>query len=364
MGEAGLGKSGLLRKISEDAQARGDWVTPLLRIPSGADPLKVVASALLALAATAGLSAGRERRLADLIDRVTSISVRGYGLSLREADGPEPFASLTELLIEIGQAAIARGDVVVLIHLDEVQNIDDERVLSQLLIALGDAMSHPVEVTAPGGMRVQRLLPIAVYLTGLPDFADMASARRGATFGRRFATTTLEPLDDADLTAALQPFVLHGWEVPDDDGGVLRIGMEPAARDAILDLGRGEAFLLQLAGERAWYSGSTDLITREQVLLGWERARDETASHVERILERLPARERQLLDAMSSLPPEDRSLKNIARAMGFERSTQAGPTSQRLDVHRKIIRRGSLYTFRNRAVEAYLGGTWPDVTDR
>lgn len=362
LGEPGVGKSSLLTKISEDAAARGDWVTTQLRIPSKADPLKIVAAALLKLAKTAGLSTAREKRLDDLFRRVSDITVKGVGLSLREADGPEPFTSLTELLVEIGIAAMNRGDVVALIHIDEVQNISDEHVLSQLLIALGDAMVKEVEVQAPGGFLVKRRLPISVYLTGLPDFADMSSARRGATFARRFATTTLESFGDDALEAALQPFVLSGWEVPDNVGGTGRVTMEPAARDKILELCKGEPFLFQLAGEKAWYAGSTDVITRDQVIRGWaETARDEAAGHVERIIERLPQREREMLEAMIDLPPDKRSLKNIATSMGFEKSTQAGPTSQRLDTNRKIIRRGKIYTFRNRAIEAYLSSEWPDV---
>lgn len=211
---AGLGKSSLLSKIAGDASARGDWVTRQLRIPSKADLLKVVAAAVLKLAEAAGLASAREKRLYDLFNRVSQISLQGYGLSLRETAGPKPFTSLTELLVEIGTAAMKRGDVVVLIHIDEVQNIADEHMLSQLLIALGDAMARKVQVPVPGGYLVERLLPISVYLTGLPDFADMSSARRGATFARRFATTTLEPFGDSDLEAALQPFVLTGWEVP------------------------------------------------------------------------------------------------------------------------------------------------------
>lgn len=361
LGEPGVGKSSLLSKIALDATSRGDWVTRQLRIPSKADPLKIVAAALIQLARTAGLPIAREKRLADLIERVSQISLHGYGLSLREVNGPEPFTSLTELLVEIGTAAMNRRDVVVLIHIDEVQNISDEHVLSQLLIALGDAMSHQVQVEAPGGVVVERGLPIAVYLTGLPDFADMNSARRGATFGRRFATTTLEPLRDDDLEAALQPFVIEGWEVPDEASGSRRVTMEPAARDEILQRCKGDPFLFQLAGEKAWYAGSTEVITREQVVKGWQQsARDEAAGHVERMVERLPGREREMLDAMVGLPAEERSLKNIAEAMGFTKSSQAGPTSQRLDTNRKIIRRGKIYTFRNRAIEAYLSTDWPD----
>lgn len=361
LGEAGLGKSTLVRRIAQDASAQGDWVTPQLRIPSKADPLKIVAAAMLKLAHTAGLASSTEKRIRDLIERVESVAVSGFALSVRRAEGPEPFTALTELLVEIAEAALRREDVVVLIHIDEVQNIADEHVLSQLLIALGDAMAHEIEVDAPGGLRVTRHLPLAVYLTGLPDFADMAATRRGATFARRFKTTTLEPLGDNDLEEALQPFVLEGWEVPNETGGTDLVGMQPEARAAILELCCGEPFLFQLAGEQAWYAGSSEVITREQVLRGWEMARGEATAHVERILDRLPRREREFLDVMAGLDAADRTLTTIAQGMNLSGPTAAGPTSQRLDTIRGIIRRGKLYTFRHRAVEAYLTSDWPDV---
>lgn len=361
LGEAGLGKSTLVRRIARDAAANGDWVTPQLRIPSGADPLKLVAAAILKLADKAGLPTSREKRITDALRRVHAVAASGISLSLRQQDGPEPYTVLTELLVEVGRAAIARGDVMVLIHVDEIQNITDEKALSQLLIALGDALVHEEPVTAPGGATVDRSLPIAVYLTGLPDFADLAGARTGATFARRFKTTTLAAIADDDLTSALQPFILDGWAVPDELGGESHIHMEPEAAAAIVDLCRGEPFLFQLAGERAWYAGSSDLITRAQVLAGWKAAHAEAVTHVERILDRLPAREREFVQAMAELPAKDRTLSRIAKEMGYSKATDAGPTSQRLDSVRGIVERGKPYTFRHRAVEAFLTSDWPDV---
>ncbi len=49
----------------------------------------------------------------------------------------------------------------------------------------------------------------------------------------------------------------------------------------------------------------------------------------------------------------------IVRGMGFDSVTQAGPTARRLDTVRGIIGRGSRYTFRHRAIEAYLTSSWP-----
>lgn len=361
LGEPGLGKSALVRRIAQQASRAGDWVTPQLRIPAGADPLKLVAEAVLALAADAGLSTSREKRIGDAIARVQAVALSGVSLTLRGADGREPYAALTELLVEVGVAAIAEDDVVAVIHIDEVQNITDEKALSQLLIALGDALTHEVEVTVPGDARVARSLPIAVYLTGLPDFEDMAGARKGATFARRFKTTTLSAIDDDDLAEALQEFVLEGWEVPDGAGGTARVRMDRDAAALIVDVCRGEPFLFQLAGEQAWYAGGTPTITAAQVRQGWRGAQREATAHVERILERLPARERQLLQVMAELPAAERTATRIAEAMGFAKVTEVGPTAQRLDTVRGIIDRGKPYTFRHRAVEAYLSSDWPRV---
>lgn len=359
LGEAGSGKSSLVRRIAREASQSGDWATPQLRIPSGTDPLKRVISALLDLSAAAGLPAAQEKRIGDFLGRVETLSASGVSLSMRAQDEPEPYVILTNLLIEIGRAAIRRGDVVVIIHIDEVQNISDENALSQLLTALGDALTHEETIDVPGGLQIERGLPIAVYLTGLPEFADMTGARKGATFARRFRTTTLGAIDDDALMSALQPFVTEGWPIVDAAGGVGRVFMEPAAQRAVVELAHGEPFLFQLAGERAWYAGTDDLITAEHVKTGWRDAAPEAEAHVQRILDRLPPRERHFLEAMAALPPEERTLTNIARSMGYERTTDAGPTAQRLDLTRGIIRRGRPYDFRHRAVGAYLTSEWP-----
>ena len=354
LGEAGSGKSSLVRRIAREATEAGDWATPQLRIPSGTDPIKRVASALLDLSSTAGLSSAREKRIGDLLRRVETVAASGISLSVRAQDGPEPYTALTELLIEIGRAAMRRQNVMVMLHIDEVQNIADEHARSQLLIALGDALAYEETVALPGGPQV-----IAVYLTGLPEFEDMAGAQAGAAFARRFQTVTLDAIDDADLTAALQTFVTEGWPVATEAGGAERVFLAADAQRAIVERARGEPFLFQLAGERAWYAGTDNLITAEHVKAGWRNAAPEAEAHVQRILDRLPARERQFIEAMAELAPEERSLTNIARKAGYEKATDAGPTAQRLDRTRRIIHRGRPYRFRHRAVEARLTSDWP-----
>ena len=187
----------------------------------------------------------------------------------------------------------------------------------------------------------------------------MAGAQAGAAFARRFQTVTLDAIDDADLTAALQTFVTEGWPVATEAGGTERVFLAADAQRAIVERARGEPFLFQLAGERAWYAGTDNLITAEHVKAGWRNAAPEAEAHVQRILDRLPARERQFIEAMAELAPEERSLTNIARKAGYEKATDAGPTAQRLDRTRRIIHRGRPYRFRHRAVEARLTSDWP-----
>lgn len=358
LGEAGTGKSALVRRIAAEAGQGGDWVTPQLRIPSGTDPLRRVAAALVELAQEAGLATARERRIAEAVRRVEAVAVSGVSVALRPGEAPEAHTALTDLLVELGRAAMADERVVVL-HLDEVQNIASDAVLSQVLIALGDALAHEVEVSAPGGVQVRRGLPLVVYLTGLPEFADMAGGRTGATFARRFQTTTLGALDDDDVRQALQVFLTQGWEVADDEGGVEPVTMTPQACEAIVTRACGEPFLFQLAGAQAWYAGTGNVITAEDVERGWALVADEAETHVCKILDRLPERERQFVDVMAGLEPQERTLTRIAEGMGLARAASAGPTSQRLDVVRGIVRRGPKYSFRHRAVEAYLTTSWP-----
>lgn len=356
LGDPGIGKSVLVRRITGDARQAGDWATPQVRIPRGVDPLPLVSAAVLDLAEDAGVVARADARVAGILGRLREVSVMGSGVAVDPAPGLQSHVALAEVLVAVGRAAREDGRVVV-VHVDEVQNITDDDRRSQLLVALGDALGHEEEVAVPGG--VARVgLPLAVYLTGLPEFHDQASSRSGATFARRFATTVLDPISDADLRAALAVFVFEGWPVV-VDGTMGTVTMAPDAVDAIVDLCRGDPFLFQLAGQAAWDAGDAPTISADEVRRGWRTVAREARTHVERLVGRLPDLERAFVEVMAGLDAEDRTLTRIARELGYDRGTQLGPTAQRLDTVRGIVERGRPYTFRVRTVEAYLQGTWP-----
>lgn len=325
--------------------------------------MKRVAAALLDLADRAELLTRSKRDIKALLSRVQSIAAFGISVDLNNpSGGEEPYVALTNLMVEIGTAAVEKGDVAVVVHIDEIQNIEDDAVLSQILTALGDALSRQINVPVHGDINAMRYLPLVVYLTGLPEFESMADRRKGATFSRRLAMTTLGPVEDADINDALQEMVIRGWDTVDPDGSRSPVYLTSEARDTIIDLSKGEPFLLQLAGAQAWYADSTsDRITREHVLDGWRSRVDEAENHVARIVERLPDQESRLVHAMAELKPEERSLTKVAELAKFPRASDAGTAARRLDTVRGIIKRGRPYTFRNRAVEAYLTTDWPAV---
>lgn len=64
-----------------------------------------------------------------------------------------------------------------------------------------------------------------------------------------------------------------------------------------------------------------------------------------------------MTSSTASLGPDE--FIAIAEAMGLASGAQLGPTSQRLDTVRGVLSGGKPYTFRNRAVEAYLTSDWP-----
>jgi len=358
LGEPGIGKSSLARRIAADAREQGHLTSRQLRIPRGVDPIPLLAEELLRLADDVGLAARRETTLTDLLRRVEALTVGHLGVHLATGEGMPPHRLLTLLLEEVARSGRSDGRLVVL-QLDEIQNVEDGDQLSQLLIAIGDALASVDEITDPAGSTHEVALPLVVYLTGLPEFIDLASARNGATFARRFQLNLLNPLGDDDLTAALAPFV-SGWEVADGHGGIARVTMTSDAIDQAVGYSLGDPFVFQLLGQAAWDTDpASPAITITDVERGWKQVMHEARSHVERQLDRLPDKERQLLEAMAQLDPQERTATSIARELGYGSAAQIGTAAQRLDSIRGLIVRGKPYHFRVRTVEAYLTGTWP-----
>ncbi len=355
LGEPGIGKSVLVNRLAGEALADGHWVLPGVRLAVGDDAVRRLLTAVRSLLESAGGAAATSGTLTRLLARVTEVTVPVVGGGVRLADPRPPPGGhevLTELLVELGAAAQDAG-VLVVVRVDEVQNLSG-RGLSRLLATLGDALNADRAVTDPAGTVHHLKLPVAVYLSGLPEFYSRAAAA-GATFARRFKPVELGPLDDAALQLALRPFVTEGWEVLSEDGPT-RVRMEPEAESMLVEAAHGSPFLFQLVGEAAWNAGPELTITAAHARRGIAATRRETAAHFDLRLAALTDRQRHYLVAAASLPEEERTAGRVARAMGST-TEQLASTAQSLDERHRLIRRaGGRVTFRSPGLLTYLRG--------
>jgi hypothetical protein len=153
LGEPGIGKSVLVRRTAAGAELQGGCVSPKsgrreVEARFGCSPTgcchspQKPACTRRPTASSAPCSTGSG-----------SISVLQVSVGLRPAEGNQPHVALRQLLIELGRAAAA-ADRVVLLHVDTVQNTTAAHELSQLLVALGDAVACEELVPVPvGGSR-------------------------------------------------------------------------------------------------------------------------------------------------------------------------------------------------------------------
>lgn len=367
LGEFGIGKSVLVNRIAAEAARTGHWVPERVRLARGDDPLALLVAALRGLVAQHDLDAALGDTVRTLFRRLEEVSLPavGGGIRLRpSADLDIDHRAVTELLIHVAQLARANtsGELpegrLVVLRIDEIQNARSLDSLSQLLTALGDALDAVTTETDVAGIERRRLLPIVVYLSGLPDFGRLA-ADAGATFSRRFRTVELEGLNEPELRDALQPFTRKGWPILSDDGPGM-VHMEPAAVDYLVSTCLGDPFLFQLGGQGGWNAGIGPVITGEEMRRGWQSVSREVLRYVRARLEGLTDLQLSYLEAVATLEEEHRTTAAVATALGRSRSSSLGSTTQALDEERRLIRRrAGRVSFRSPVVAAYLAGEWP-----
>lgn len=359
IGEYGIGKSVLLNRIASDAAAEGHWVADQVRLPLGGDPVAAVGEILLSLVRRRRMDARIGERAEGLLDRVAEVSlpVVGGGVRLRTPGaGDVGYRDVRRLAAHVARLAL-EDDRVLLLRIDEIQNADAVG-LSQLLTVLGDLLEMTESVRDAAGTAHDRVLPVVVYLSGLPDFRARAG-EAGATFARRFKPLELDYLEPVELRTALAPFTGPGWPTPGEEGPA-RVHMEDAAVDALVDGCQGDPFLFQLAGEAAWRSGAEPLITEAHVRTGWRLVSREVVGYVQGRLQDVTALQMEYLRAAALIPEDGRSADAVAKALGRDGAAALASTAQALDVtHRLIRREAGMIRFRSAAVRAWLAGGWP-----
>ena len=170
LGEDGIGKSALVGRIAALAAEAGDLTTGPVRVVRGAGPLPALGRAVLQVAEELDLPDDHDAAAQAVLRMVRGLARGGAG-DPSPGEAPRAQVALRQLLITLGLAGLRDGRVL-LVHVDEVQEVEDGAAMAGLLGVLGGVLAHEQEVTAPSGQRLVVGLPIAVYLTGLPEFRD------------------------------------------------------------------------------------------------------------------------------------------------------------------------------------------------
>jgi hypothetical protein len=211
------------------------------------------------------------------------------------ADSGDIEADLSDLLLELGEAARVAGTGVVFL-LDEIQFLDQPS-LEALIAAL-----HRV---------AQRELPLALAGGGLPSIPRLAGEAKSYA-ERLFAFPRLDSLNRAAAAEALV--------VPAREEGV---EIDDAAVERILELTEAYPYFLQEYGRHAWQVASGSPIRLEDVETAHPSAQAELDEGFFTVrFERATASERRYMAAMAALGGGPQASGGIAQRLGLADSAQ------------------------------------------
>lgn len=313
IGLRGVGKTVLLDRMREDAEATGHY-TLRAEAPEGRSLPALLApqlrGTLLKLSRVESAKALAQRALRGLAGFAGALKVKYSDIEVGLDFDPEPGladngdleADLQDLLEAVGQAAKA-AETTVLLFIDELQYVEEEQ-LASLITALHRAS--------------QRQLPIALIGAGLPQLpGQMGRAKSYAE--RLFDFPFIGALDEHASRAALA--------LPAQEEGV---EFSPEALEFIVRKTEGYPYFLQEWGKHSWDVAEDSPITEEDcreasaVVMA---TLDESFFKVR--FDRLTPAEKRYLRAMAELGPGPHRSGDIAEVQDREVNSLA-PTRAKL----------------------------------
>jgi hypothetical protein len=319
-GLRGTGKTVLLGKIRQDAEARGLHAVRI-EAPEGRSLPALLAAPLRALLLkldrleSAKLGAKKAlRALASFAKLKVSYSDIEVTLDVEPekgvADSGDLEVDLTELLMAVGEAAKER-DTAVILAIDEIQYVRDSE-MAALIAAL-----HGV---------AQAQLPVAMVAAGLPQLlGQMGRAKSYAE--RLFEFVEVARLDPgAAHNAIVLPIEREDEEI------------EGEAVKAIIAQTQGYPYFLQEWGKHAWDLAFASPITLQDVENATITALAELDASFFRVrFDRLTPTEKRYMRAMAGLGPGPHRSGDIAEVLG-KQVTQLAP------IRNSLIKKGMLYS--------------------
>ena len=319
VGLRGVGKTVLLDRISEDAEANRVLAlrieAPEQRsLPSMIAPQ--LRSALIRLSRQEAVRVHAQRGLRALAGFARALKVKYQDIEVGIDFDPEPGladngdleADLQDLFEVVGVAAKADNSCVAL-FIDELQYVQEDQ-LAALITALHRA--------------AQRQLPVTMVGAGLPQLRGaMGNAKSYSE--RLFDFPEVGPLSRSDARIAISK--------PAQDEGV---EIEEEVLNAIVDRTEGYPYFLQIWGKHLWDVSESSPITEESFGPASAQAiADLDQSFFLVRFDRLTPSEKRYLRAMAELGAGPHRSGDIAQVMGRE-VTSLAPTRAHL-IHKGMV---------------------------
>jgi len=320
-GLRGVGKTVLLNKIRQDAEARGCacvWVEapedrslPALLLP----PLRAT---LIKLSAGESARAGLQKALVAMAGFAKAMKVKykdielalDYEPQMGLADSGDLENDLAELLMKIGEAAVEKGTILTL-FIDELQYLKEPQ-LAALITAL-----HRIS---------QNQMPVTMVAAGLPQL--LGQTGRAKSYAERlFEFINMDSLSPEAAREALC--------VPAEKEGVK---IDESAVERIIEQTKCYPYFLQEWGKHSWEIASKSPIALHDVEAAAQTALAELDSSFFRVrFDRLTPAEKRYVRAMAELGPGSHRSGDIADKLGSEVSRVAPLRS-------KLISKGMIYS--------------------
>lgn len=321
VGLRGVGKTVLLNRIANEAEAKGFAVAaietpeerslPALLIPN-------LRTALLRLDKMAAVSDAAKRALRALGSFVGVMKAKfndiEFGLDLGSepgvADTGDMEHDLIDILIKAGEAAKEKKTAVIF-FIDEIQYIDEDQ-FATLIMAIHKC--------------TQKQLPISLIGAGLPQL--IAQAGRAKSYAERlFEYIEIGPLSQVAAREALEAPVSR-----------LGISYNDDALSAILKHTQAYPYFIQEWGKHCWNCTKGSSITLSDVDQATVLAISELDAGFFRVrFDRLTQSEKRYLRAMAELGEDSRRSGDISDLLGKKVQTVA-------PVRSALIRKGIIYS--------------------
>jgi AAA ATPase domain len=310
-GLRGVGKTVLLTTFEAMSEERG-WFPAFREIRHDTELRSLMARMarrVLRAMSRSERASERARRVLGVLKAFTVKTPEGIELSIDVealvglADSGDLEEDLTDLLVELGQAARAANSGVVFL-LDEIQFLD-QRSLEALISAL-----HRV---------AQRELPLTLVGGGLPSIPRLAGEAKSYA-ERLFRFPRIGRLDrEAATDALILPARAEGIEY------------EPTAVARILELSEGYPYFLQEYGRHVWQVARQSPISATDV----ERARTLVQAGLDEgfftvRFERATDAERRYIAAMAELGDGPQQSGQVASSLGYAGAGQTSVTRSSL----------------------------------